>query len=67
MTFSNLDMALASSVSAYAFALVAIQNDTVMSAISAVSAVIFCLTAIIKFVDLVIDKWKKWKKNTPKE
>lgn len=61
MTFSNFDITLASSVSAYAFSLVAIQNDTILSGISAVSAVIFCLTAIIKFVDLVFDKYNKWR------
>jgi hypothetical protein len=67
MTITNFDMALASSISAYAFSIVAVHNDTVMSGISAVSAIIFCLTALIKFVDLLMDKIEKWKSKKEKD
>jgi hypothetical protein len=67
MTITNFDMALASSISAYAFSIVAVHNDTVMSGISAVSAIIFCLTALIKFVDLLMDKVEKWKSQKEKD
>jgi hypothetical protein len=62
MTLSNIDITLISSVTAYIFSIVATSNETVLASISAISAIIFCLTAIIKFIDLVIDKWSKWSK-----
>jgi hypothetical protein len=61
MTFSNFDITIISSITAYIFSIVATSNETVLATISAISAIIFCLTAIIKFIDLVIDKWAKWK------
>jgi hypothetical protein len=63
MTFSNIDLTLASSLSAYAFSLLAITNDHLVGSISTVSALIFCLTALIKFIDLAMEKWKKWTKD----
>jgi hypothetical protein len=61
MTFSNFDITIISSITAYIFSIVATSNETVLATISAISAIIFCLTAVIKFIDLVIDKWAKWK------
>ena len=61
MSISNFDATVVSSVSAYAFSVIALTNDEqLISTISGVSAIILCLTAIIKFVDLIFDKWKKW-------
>ena len=62
MTISNIDMALISSVTAYAFSLLAITNDALVGSISTISALIFCLTALIKFIDLALEKWEKWTK-----
>ena len=39
-----------------------VQDESIMSAVSAASAIILCLTAVIKFVDLCIEKYYKWKK-----
>jgi hypothetical protein len=36
-----------------------IEMPNIMAWISAVSAVILCLTSIIKFIDLIVDKYKR--------
>lgn len=62
--FTDWDITMLSSISALLLSFVSanIEDYQIMSAISYVSAIILCLTAIIKFIDLVMDKWTKWTK-----
>lgn len=46
----------------------AINNGPTMELVTAVGAVVMCLTAIVKFIDLLFEKWQKWKRvRTPRE
>ncbi len=60
----NFDWSLGSSLIALVLVEVnqAIGTDFTMQAITAISAVIFCLTGLVIFIDLVMEKAKKWKK-----
>lgn len=62
--FNDWDITMLSSISALllSFVSVNITEYNIMASISYISAIILCLTAIVKFVDLVIEKWKKWTK-----
>ena len=62
--FTDWDITMLTSIGALllSFISTSIDEQNVMALISSVSAVILCLTAIIKFIDLVLDKWKKWTK-----
>jgi hypothetical protein len=64
LDFNTFDWTLALSLSALTLSKIALYTaeEQAMSAISAISAIIFCLTALIKFIDLVIEKYHKWKK-----
>jgi hypothetical protein len=61
--FTNWDMTMLSSLGALILSFVAdsIQEPNVMAWISGISAFLLCLTSIVKFVDLVFEKWHKWK------
>lgn len=64
---TDWDITVLSSVGALAMSMLSmiISDQNIMAAVSSISAIILCLTAIVKFVDLVIDKWKKWTKKEP--
>jgi hypothetical protein len=64
MNLSNIDLTIITSITAYILSFVALNSEHVVASVSAVSGIIFCLTAIIKFIDLIIEKWNKW---NPKE
>jgi hypothetical protein len=59
--FTNWDMTMLSSLGALILSYVSdtIEMPDIMAWISAVSAVILCLTSIIKFIDLIVDKYKR--------
>ncbi len=59
--FTNWDMTMLSSLGALILSYVSdtIEMPDFMAWISAVSAVILCLTSIIKFIDLIVDKYKR--------
>lgn len=59
--FSSYDWSIAASVAALFLSRISLLlNNDIMEIITAVSAVILCLTAIVKFLDLVIEKLPKW-------
>lgn len=59
--FSAYDWSYLASLSALLLSRISVLlNDDIMGIITAVSAIILCLTAIIKFVDLAIDKVPTW-------
>jgi len=62
--FNNWDMTMLSSLGALIFSVLAdsIQEPNIMAWISGISAFLLCLTSIIKFIDLLIEKWQKWTK-----
>lgn len=62
--FTDWDLTMLSSIGALLLSFISTQIDepNVMALISSVSAIILCLTSIVKFIDLVNDKWKKWTK-----
>ena len=64
---TDWDITVLSSVGALAMSMLSmiISDQNIMAAVSSISAIILCLTAIVKFVDLVFDKWKKWTKKEP--
>lgn len=44
------------------------QTAPMMEAVTAISAVVFCLTSIVKLIDLIMEKYRKWKrKATPED
>lgn len=59
--FSSYDWSIVASLAALFFSRISllITND-IMEIITAVSAIILCLTAIVKFLDLAIDKLPTW-------
>lgn len=61
----SYDWSLASSTIAFVMVQInkAVESNMVMESITAISAVVFCLTAIVKFIDLVVEKSKKWRSN----
>ena len=64
------DWSLGGSFLAIVFAQIsqAINNNPTMELITALGATVMCLTAIVKFVDLLLEKWQKWKRiRTPRE
>lgn len=67
MTNHTADWVVATSLGAFTFSKISmlINDQVIMEGVSSVSAVILCLTAILKFIDLAIEKWKKWKKTKP--
>lgn len=69
LDFNSFDWTLALSLSALTLSKVAIYTaeEHTMSAISAISAIIFCLTALIKFIDLALEKFYKWKNRKPED
>lgn len=58
----SFDWTVILSIGALAMSNVAIflVDRTAMELISAVSAILLCLTAFVKFVDLLYDKFQKW-------
>jgi len=64
---TDWDITVLSSVGALAMSMLSmiISDQNIMAAVSSISAIILCLTAIVKFIDLVFDKWKKWTKKEP--
>jgi hypothetical protein len=60
---TTFDLTMLSSIMAFALSKVSmiVNDNDLMAVISGTSAVVLCLTAIIKFVDLVIEKYIKWK------
>lgn len=61
--FTHWDLTMMSSILALfsSYLSISIQNNNLMVIISYVSAIILCITSIIKFIDLIVDKWKSWK------
>lgn len=61
---SDWDITMLSSIGALLLSFVSseMEQQNVMTIISYLSALILCLTSVIKFIDLVRDKWKKWTK-----
>lgn len=62
----NFDWSLGSSLIALVLVQVnqSIHTDFVMQAITAVSALVFCLTGVVRFIDLIIEKRNKWRNKT---
>jgi hypothetical protein len=60
---NNWDMTMLSSLGALILSFVtdSIQEPNVMAWVSGVSAFLLCLTSMVKFIDLVMEKWEKWK------
>lgn len=64
------DWSLGGSFLAVVFAQISksLTHAPTMELITAVGATVMCLTAIVKFVDLLFEKWQKWKRiRTPRE
>lgn len=61
---TDWDITMLSSIGALLLSFVSseMEQQNVMTIISYLSALILCLTSVIKFIDLVRDKWKKWTK-----
>ena len=61
---TDWDITMLSSIGALLLSFLSseMEQQNVMTIISYLSALILCLTSVIKFIDLVLDKWKKWTK-----
>lgn len=62
-SLNNWDITMISSISSFALSFFSLLGDPTnyLTIVSSVSAIILCLTSIVKFIDLVLEKWKKWK------
>lgn len=62
----NLEWSAVCSASAFALAQVAKEVATMPLAdmVTTVSSIVFCLIGVVKFIDLLFDKIKKWRGKT---
>jgi hypothetical protein len=62
--FTNWDMTMLSSIGALTLSFITgtIEEPNIMAWVSGISAILLCLTSIVKFIDLIAEKWEKWTK-----
>jgi hypothetical protein len=66
-SFDSYDYSVASSIAAIVLSQIALAlNHNVMELITAFSAAVLALTALVKFIDLVIEKIPTWREKIRK-